>query len=131
MSSNPIPETHLDLLERPLLAHTATIGPKGEPQSNPVWYLYEDGVISIAIGPTGQKFRNLQRDPRIALSIADPENPIHYLEIRGNVTGHRTVGSTDPLVIAMIRKYTGNDAYDGMPEVHTIVAIEPVRCTTM
>lgn len=131
MSSNPIPETHVDLLEKPLLAHTATIGPNGEPQSNPVWYLYDDGVLYIAIGPTGQKFRNLQRDPRIALSMADPENPIHYLEIRGNVTRHETVGSTDPLVIAMVRKYTGNDSYDGMPDAHTVVTIEPVRCTTM
>ncbi len=131
MSSNPIPETHLDLLERPLLAHTATIGPRGEPQTNPVWFLYEDGALVIAIHPTGQKMRNLQRDPRVSVSMADPDNPIHYLEIRGTMTEWRTVGSQDPLVIAMVRKYTGNDSYEGMPDSHTIVLIEPLRCTTM
>lgn len=131
MPSNPIPESHLDLLDKPLLGHTATIGPRGEPQSNPVWYLYDGGELSIAIHPTGQKMRNLQRDPRIALSMADPDNPIHYLEIRGTMTEWRTVGSDDPLVKAMVRKYTGADSYEGMPDSHTIVVIEPVRCTTM
>ncbi len=131
MSSSPIPETHLDLLERPLLAHTASIGPRGEPQTNPVWFLYENGVLVIAIHPTGQKMRNLQRDPRVAVSMADPDNPIHYLEIRGVMTEFRTVDSHDPLVIAMVRKYTGNDSYEGMPDAHTLVLIEPLRCTTM
>lgn len=131
MSPNPIPETHLDLLDKPLLAHAATIGPTGEPQSNPVWYLFRDGVLYIAIGPSGQKLRNLQREPRIALSMADPDNPIHYLEIRGRAVSCETVGSDDPLVIAMVRKYTGHDSYEGMPDRHTVVAIEPTRCTTM
>lgn len=131
MPSNVIPDTHLDLLEKPLLIHVATIGPKGEPQSNPVWFLYENGLVYLAIGPNGQKYRNLQRDPRIALSLADPDDPLHYLEIRGTVTSWQTVDSAHPRIVAVVRKYTGDDTYEGEPPEHTVVGVEPLRTTSM
>lgn len=131
MPSNVIPESHRDLLGTPVLAHVATIGPKGEPQSNPVWFIWDGDRFWMAVGPTGQKAKNLERDPRIAISMADPENPIHYLELRGRVTEKRTVGSDDPLVVTMVRKYTGQDTYDGMPDEHTLLAVEVDRTTSM
>lgn len=131
MPSKVIPESHHDLLEKPVLAHCATIGPKGEPQSNPIWLLWDGEHIIISIGPEGQKARNLQRDPRVSLSMADPADPLHYLEVRGTVASVRHAGSSDPEVIAMVRKYTGQDTYDGMPDHHALFSIEPVRSTTM
>jgi PPOX class probable F420-dependent enzyme len=131
MPANVIPASHLDLLDEPVLAHAATTGPKGEPQSNPIWFIWDGNHVVISIGPEGQKARNLTRDPRIALSMADPEYPLHYLEIRGVVVGVRQVNSFDPEVIAMVRKYTGNDTYDGMPDRHSLYSIEPLRATTM
>ena len=131
MPTNVIPESHRALLDKPVLAHVATIGPKGEPQSNPVWFLWSDDKLWIGIGPNGQKDRNLQRDPRIAVSMADPENPIHYLELRGTVLERRLATSADPTVVAIVRKYTGNDTYDGMPDEHALLAIEIERTTSM
>lgn len=131
MSSNVIPASHHDLLGMPVLAHVATTGPKGEPQSNPVWFVWDGANIVIAIGPEGQKAKNLARDPRIALSMADPDNPAHYLEVRGRVIDVRQVGSSDPVVVAMVRKYTGADTYDGMPERHALYIVEPLRSTVM
>jgi PPOX class probable F420-dependent enzyme len=131
MLSNVIPESHRDLLDMPVLAHVATIGPKGEPQSNPVWFISDGATITISIGPEGQTAKNLERDPRIALSMADPENPIHYLEVRGRVVDVRQVDSSNPDVIEMVRKYTGKDTYDGMPDRHALYVVEPLRATTM
>ncbi|MCA9858500.1 MAG: PPOX class F420-dependent oxidoreductase [Thermomicrobiales bacterium] len=131
MPSNVIPETHLDLLDKPILVHCATIGPKGEPQSNPVWFLWDGEQIVLSIEPAGQKAKNIERDPRVSLSMADPDNPIHYLEIRGTAAFDRTVNSQDPTVIAMVRKYTGNDTYPGMPDNHSLFVVEPHRTTTM
>lgn len=131
MPASVIPASHRDLLDQPVLAHAATTGPNGEPQSNPIWFIWDDTHIIISIGPEGQKARNLSRDPRIALSMADPEDPLHYLEVRGIVVNVRHVDSLDPEVIAMVRKYTGNDTYDGMPDRHALYAIEPLRATTM
>lgn len=131
MSTNSIPEARRYLLNEPVLAHMATVGPNGEPQNNPVWFLWEDGRVVISIGPEGQKARNLERNPRVALSMADREKPEVYLELRGQVVDRRTVDSSDPLLVALVRKYTGADSYEGMPDDHTLVFIEPTRYTTM
>lgn len=131
MPSSAIPESHRDLLEKPVLAHVATIGPMGEPQSNPIWFIWSDDRFWMSIGPTGQKAKNLERDPRIAISMVDSQNPAHYLELRGTATGKRTVGSTEPVIVAMVRKYTGHDTYDGMPDEHTLYAVDVTRTTSM
>lgn len=131
MPANVIPESHHGLLDKPVLAHVATTGPHGEPQSNPVWFIWDGEQIVIAIGPTGQKARNLARDPRVALSMADPDDPAHYLEIRGVVRSVRVVDSRDPEVIALVRKYTGEESYEGMPDQHALYVIEPLRSTIL
>lgn len=131
MSSNVIPETHLDLLEKPFLAHCATIGPTGDPQCNPVWFIWNGEQIVLSIDPVGQKAKNIERDSRVSLSIVDSEKPDHYLEVRGTASFHRQVNSQDPTVIAMVRKYTGNDSYPGMPDQHSLYLVEPLRTTRM
>lgn len=131
MPSIVIPDSHKYLLDQPILAHAATVGPKGEPQANPIWFLWDGQYIVISIGPEGQKARNLERNPRIALSMVDAENPLFYLEVRGSVATVRHVDSQDPTLIAMVRKYTGNDTYPGMPDQHSLFSIDPVHATTM
>ena len=77
--------SHQDLLGSTALAHVATIGPHGEPQNNPVWFDWDGEHVKFSQTKARQKYRNLNRDPRIALSIVDPEDPYRYLEIRGVV----------------------------------------------
>ncbi len=131
MPPHVIPESHLDLLEKPNLAHCATIGPDGEPHCNPVWFVWNGKQIVLSIGPVGQKARNIERDSRLSLSIVDADNPGHYLEVRGTASFDRQVNSQDPTVIAMVRKYTGNDTYPGMPDQHSLYLVEPIRITKM
>jgi PPOX class probable F420-dependent enzyme len=126
-----IPETHRDLLTKPILAHCATIGPRGEPQANPIWFLWEREQIVFSIDIAGQKGKNLERDPRIALSMVDPDNPAHYLEVRGIAAYDRQATSQDPTIVALVRKYTGNDTYPGQPDDHWLFLVEPLRTTTM
>ena len=80
-----IPPEEMDLLKSKSLAHVATIGPNGEPQSTPVWFNFDGQYVRISQTKGRQEYRNIQRDPHIALSITDPDNPYHYLEIRGKV----------------------------------------------
>ena len=131
MPPHVIPESHLDLLEKPILAHCATIGPGGEPHCNPVWFVWNGKQIVLSIGPVGQKARNIERDSRVSLSIVDSDNPGHYIEVRGTASFDRQVNSQDPTVIAMVRKYTGNDTYPGMPDQHSLYLVEPIRITKM
>jgi PPOX class probable F420-dependent enzyme len=105
-----IPVGYEDLLESTALAHVATLGPHGEPQSNPVWFDWDGEHVKFSQTKARQKYRNLQRDPRIALSIVDPENPYRYLEIRGEVTRVEEDLNID-FISSMAKKYLGLDRY--------------------
>lgn len=107
---NGIPEDYKDLLASTALAHVATIGPDGEPQSNPVWFDWDGEHVKFSQTKTRQKYRNVKRDPRIALSIVDPENPYRYLEIRGEVVRIEEDPELE-FINALAKKYLGMDEY--------------------
>lgn len=85
MASHELPASHADLLERPLFGHLATVAPDGSPHSSVMWFAWDGDVLRFTHTSTRQKFRNLQHEPRVALSIHDPENPYRSLEVRGVV----------------------------------------------
>jgi PPOX class probable F420-dependent enzyme len=105
-----IPDSHKDILKSTALAHVATLGPDGEPQSSPVWFDWDGEHVKYSQTKTRQKYRRVKRDPRIALSIVDPEDPYRYLEVRGVV--ERV--DEDPhlaFINSMSKKYRGEDEY--------------------
>jgi PPOX class probable F420-dependent enzyme len=78
-----LPESHADLLDKPTFAHLATIRPDGSPQSSVMWFAWDGDRIRMTHTKTRQKFRNLENEPRVALSIADPADSYRFLEVRG------------------------------------------------
>lgn len=83
---NP-PVSHLDLLERPLITHFATSRPDGSPQVNPMWFLWDPSTATVKLTHTSERhnFRLVKAEPRVALSIVDPDDPYRYLSLRGVV----------------------------------------------
>src|SRR3982074_3378451 len=81
------PESHADLLERPIFAHLGTVRTDGSPLVNPMWFVWdaEQGVIKLTHTTRRSNYRYIKRDPRVALSIADPEDEYRYLQVRGMV----------------------------------------------
>jgi PPOX class probable F420-dependent enzyme len=79
------PESHADLLENPTFAHLATVRPDGSPQSSVMWFAWDGERIRMTHTKTRQKFRNLADEPRVALSIVDPDDAYRFLEVRGTV----------------------------------------------
>ena len=73
------------ILHSKTFAHLATTGPKGEPQSSPMWFLWDGKHIKFTHTTERQKYRNIQHDPRVAISIVDSDNPYIYAEFRGVV----------------------------------------------
>lgn len=127
-----IPENFLDLLSTKAVVHVATIGPNGEPQSNPVWFEWDGTYIKISQTKNRQKYRNIQEEPRIALSLVDPENAYRYLEIRGTVD--RIEDDPDKAFIdELAKKYLDLDAYPwNQPgDERVIVYIKPEHTTHM
>lgn len=122
-----IPAAYHDVLAAPALAHVATIGPGGAPQSTPVWFDWDGARLLIALAPDRQKMRNLRRDPRLAVSMVDPSNPGRFLEVRDLATF-----KSDPdrsVLTRLVRKYTGSDDLSWMDGERIIVAIEPTHAT--
>jgi PPOX class probable F420-dependent enzyme len=80
-----VPASHQDLVDRPLIAHFATIRPDGSVQSNPMWFAWDGSRIRLTHTRTRKKYQNVSSEPRVALSIVDPDDPQRYLEVRGVV----------------------------------------------
>jgi PPOX class probable F420-dependent enzyme len=102
-----IPETFHDLLRSRAVAFVSTLGRSGAPQVTPLWFLWDGERVRISLVEGRQKLRNLRRDPRIAVAIADPARPTFYLELRGKVS--ELVPNPGPeLERAIAEKYTGS-----------------------
>ncbi len=79
------PESHADLLDKPVFAHLATVRPDGSPQTSVMWFDWDGEVIRMTHTKSRQKFRNLANEPRVALSMTDPDDGYRFLEVRGVV----------------------------------------------
>jgi PPOX class probable F420-dependent enzyme len=108
--TQPIPESHRDLLESKALAHLATLMPDGSPQTTPVWCDFDGTHVRVNSARGRRKDRNMRRDPRVALSLCDPGNPYRYLEIRGHVA-HITEEGADAHIDQLAKAYLGVDTY--------------------
>jgi PPOX class probable F420-dependent enzyme len=123
----------IDLLNSTALAHVATIGPDGEPQSTPVWFDWDGHYLRFSQTAQRQKVRNLRRDPRIALSIVDPANPYRYLELRGvavRIDPDPDLAFVDRVTWKYLRE--GRDPSRNPPgEERVVVIVEPRHVTRM
>lgn len=80
-----IPDSHVDLLERPLFCHLATLRADGTPHVNPMWFLWDGDCLSFTTSTRRAKYKELVDRPDAAVSINDPDAPYRYLEVRGKV----------------------------------------------
>jgi PPOX class probable F420-dependent enzyme len=114
-----IPPEAREVLESDRLAHLVTLNPDGSPQVSCVWVGLEgDEIVSGHLG-TWQKVRNVERDPRVALSIeAKGTNELglqEYLVVHGR--GRIQEGGAPELLQRLARTYIGPDAvFPPMPD---------------
>jgi PPOX class probable F420-dependent enzyme len=112
-----IPDHFLDLFEKRAFAHLATLMPDGSPQVTPVWVDYDprgDGgggdYVLVNTALRRQKERNVRRNPQVALSISDPDDPYRFVQIRGTVV-EITAEGAEAHIDKMAKKYQGLDVY--------------------
>jgi PPOX class probable F420-dependent enzyme len=103
-----IPASFRDLFEKPTIAHVTTLLPHGQPHTVPVWVDYdaETGRLLVNTERETQKARNVARDPRVALSMVDPEEPARFLAVTGDVEGVTADGARQH-IDTLARRYTG------------------------
>jgi PPOX class probable F420-dependent enzyme len=127
-----IPEKYRDLLTKKVaFANLATLMPDGRPQVTPVWFDFDGANLIINSARGRQKDRNVRRDPRVALTIVDPDNPYRYVEVRGRVTDITQEGARDQ-INKLAKKYMGKDVYPGPPdEVRVTYIVRPEKVQGM
>lgn len=115
------------LLERPVLVHLATLMRDGSPQVTPLWVDTDGDHILVNTAEGRVKTRNVQRDPRVALSATDPANPYSTLFVRGRVVEVRSQGA-DAHIDKLAQKYLSRPySPRRLGEKRLILVIEPER----
>ena len=110
MSKNRIAKEDLDLFEKRAFAQLATLMADGSPQVSPVWVDYDGTHVLINSALGRVKDRNMRRDPRVAISIQDPDNLYRSLALRGRVTEITQQGAEEH-IDKLAKKYLGKDKY--------------------
>jgi len=115
-------------VEAPNLAFLADVMKDGSPHVSPVWIALENGYITFNTAAGRVKERNMRRDPRVAISIADKDNFYDKVDIRGRVVEMIEGEEADRQIDELAKKYLGKDEYPwrNPEETRIKVLVEPV-----
>jgi PPOX class probable F420-dependent enzyme len=121
------------MVDRPTFAHLATLLPDGTPHVTPTWVDTEDGYEHVLINTarTRRKERNVGADPRVGLSILDPDDPYRHLTLWGAVVELTEEGARAH-IDELARQYMDVDEYpyhDSDPGPRVILRIRPDHVT--
>jgi PPOX class probable F420-dependent enzyme len=132
MSDGVIPEKFADLFDKKVFANLATLMPDGRPQVSPVWCEFDGTHVLVNSAQGRQKDRNMRRDPRVSLSVMDPDNSYRYLEVRGEVVEIEE-DSTLEHINKLAKKYMDLDEYPFLQagEIRIRYKILPQHTTSM
>ena len=124
-----LPEAAKRLLDEPQLAHFVTLMKDGLPQVTPVWVTHDGSHVVVNTAEGRQKPRNLRRDPRVAVSVVDKNNPFRYVLVRGRVAD--IVGGEEAWesIEALSQKYNGRPYPRRDGEQRLMIKIEPEHVT--
>jgi len=124
-----LPEAAKKLLDEPQLAHFVTLMKDGSPQVTPVWVTHDGNNVIVNTAEGRQKPRNLRRDPRVAVSVVDKNNPFRYVLVRGRVAD--IVGGEEAWqsIEALSQKYNGRPYPRREGEERLMIKIEPEHVT--
>jgi PPOX class probable F420-dependent enzyme len=106
-----IPDGVREKLEAPNFWHFVTLNEDGSATTTPVWVHVDGDTVLVNTAAGRRKERNARRDPRVALSMHDPENPYSWIEIRGRVAEYVEGKPADDSIDALAKKYLGQDKY--------------------
>jgi PPOX class probable F420-dependent enzyme len=121
----PLPHGLLDLLRRPSPCFIATLMPDGSPQLTQTWVTTDGENVVVNIVGGNQKARNVARDARVAVNIADPDNVNRYYAVRGRVVSMSSDGAAES-IDEISQKYLGMPYpnFTGKPETRVLITIE-------
>lgn len=107
MSTSSLPEDLQEVLNSAAICFLTTLMPDGSPQVTQTWVGTDGEHVVINTVATHQKTRNVRRDERVAVGIADPQRPLSSWGVRGRVIS--VVDDSGEHINALSQKYLGRD----------------------
>ncbi len=102
-------QDQVDLLNKPVLAHIATVNLDGSPQVTPVWVDTDGEAVIFNTAKGRVKHQNIERTHQVAVSVSDPENDYSTVVLKGTAT--LIDEGADAHIDKMAKKYLGKDSY--------------------
>ena len=142
--SQAIPDKYSDLFEKQAFGSLGTLMSDGSPQVTPVWVDYDGKYVRFNSALGRVKDKNIRRDPRVAISVQDPDNPYRYLEYPAQTYARNTVevrgrvvditqNGADEHINKLSKEYLGKDVYPYRQpgEVRVLYKVEPEKISSM
>ncbi|MFI0225869.1 PPOX class F420-dependent oxidoreductase [Streptomyces lydicus] len=123
-----LPPELLALLRGASTCYLATSMPDGSPQLTQTWVDTDGEHVLVNSVRTHVKTRNIERDARVAVAVADPADPSRYFQVRGRVVRVTTDGAVDHIE-KLSQKYLGRPYpwFGGRDEERVLFVIAPER----
>jgi PPOX class probable F420-dependent enzyme len=120
-----LPDDLRDLLSRPSPCVITTMLPDGSPHATEVWVDVDGDHVLVNSVDGHRKVANVRRDPRVAVTVLDPDQTSRYLSVRGRVVEVTTEGAADHIE-KLAHRYTGRPYrwYGGRDQVRVLLRIE-------
>ena len=99
-----------EIIEAPNYAHVSTLKDDGTVHNVVVWVHTENGRIALNSAQGRDWPANVERDPRVTISVAKQDNPYEYVEVRGRAVETTTEGA-DEHIDFLAKKYLDKDSY--------------------
>ena len=120
-----LPAGLIALLHQPSPCFVTTLMPDGSPQMTQTWADTDGEHVVINTVQGFQKVKNVERDPRVAVSVSDPSSPARYYAIRGRVVNVEHCGRRGRIIEALAQRYLGGPYpwYGGRDQVRVLLTI--------
>ena len=130
--SETLPEDLVALLRGASLCFISTTMRDGSPQLTQTWVDTDGAHILINTVDGFVKVKNIRRDPRVAVAVADPNNPSRYFSIRGEVLSVISAGAAEHIE-QLAQRYLGTPYpwYGGRDQRRLILTIEAHKIHSM
>jgi PPOX class probable F420-dependent enzyme len=104
-----------------------TLLPGGHPQTQVMWVDASERHLLINTEVHRQKFRNVERDPRVTVTIWDAEDPYRFVEVRGEVVEKVKGQEAREHIDALSQKYRGKPYQTQIQSERVVLRIAPSR----
>ena len=108
-------------------ATISTLAADGSPRTHVMWVDADDEHLLVNTEVHRAKFKDLERDPRVTVTVINAENPYQFIEARGRVVATVRGQEARDHIDSLSRRYMGTDYANPITSERVIVRIAPEK----